>query len=393
MPEERASQRKWQNWTVAISGMNCAPESPGPGLAVARSIREHSEFKGRIVALGYDVLDAGLYASGISDSGYLVPYPSCGKESLFERLKQIHELEGIDVIIPCLDAEIQNYISIKDELAELGIKMLLPSMEQFKARTKDQLERLCQEAGVLTPRTKVISNPAFFDECEAQGFEYPLMVKGIFYDATMARNSQEAKAIMHKLVSSWGYPVLVQEIVWGDEFDLSAIGDGKCSMIAEVMMRKRGISEKGKAWAGVTVEEPAVSAAAARLIYKLAWRGPFEVEVMRAHNGDVYLIEINPRFPAWIYLSSAVGRNLPINLLKALAQDESYDLGPPKTGTFFIRHAQELIVELPQFESMMINGGAQASGLNASLPDARDANAAPMQNTVDSDMNGILTGI
>lgn len=349
--------KEWRKWHVAVTGMNASPESPGPGYAVARCIAEHPEFDGRILGLGYDVLDAGLYAREICGAGYLVPYPSAGKDALLERLREVHALERIDVIIPCLDAEIQNFIALEDDLKKMGIKMLIPTKEQFNMRAKDQLSRFCEEVGVLAPESKTISNPIFFDECESQGWEYPLIVKGIFYDAAIAHNALQAKAIFSKMVAQWGFPVLVQKVVMGDEFDLSAIGDGHCLMHGAVMMRKRALTEKGKAWAGVTVNEPELLEVAQKLIRGLAWRGPFEVEVIRTHEGQIYLIEINPRFPAWIYLSHAVNRNLPVALLKVLSGDPDMDFADTRTGTFFIRHAKELIVQLPDFESMLINGG------------------------------------
>ncbi len=347
----------WRRWNVAVTGMNCSPESPGPGYAVARCIREHPEFEGKIIGLGYDVLDAGLYARSICDAGYLVPYPSAGNAVLLERLKELHSIEHIDVIIPCLDAEIQNFIGLRQELLDMGIRMLIPSRDQFQLRAKDKLSEFCKSIGVLTPESKTITNPSFFDDCQNQGWEYPLMVKGIFYDAAMARNPVEAKAIFSKMVHSWGFPVLVQKLVHGDEFDLSAIGNGHCDMLGAVMMRKRALTEKGKAWAGVTVIEPGIAEVAGKIIRGLSWRGPFEIEVMRTHDEKVYLIEINPRFPAWIYLSHAVGRNLPVALLKVLAGQLEPEFAKPQTGTFFIRHAQELIVQLNDFESMLIDGG------------------------------------
>lgn len=359
--------KAWRNYTVAVTGMNASPESPGPGFAVARCLKEHAEFEGRVIGLGYDVLDAGLYAHHICDAGYLVPYPSAGRDALLERLRAIHAVEKIDVIIPCLDAELQSFIGLKKELEKMGIKMLIPDREQFNLRAKDQLSKFCESIGVLAPESKTITNPSFFDDCQNQGWEYPLIVKGIFYDASIARNAFEAKAIMNKLVGQWGYPVLVQKIVHGDEFDLSAIGDGKCQMLGAVMMRKRALTEKGKAWAGVTVAEPGIAEVASKIIRGLAWSGPFEVEVMRTQDEKIYLIEINPRFPAWIYLSHAVGRNLPVTLLKVIAGDTELGLAEERTGTFFIRHAQELIVNLAEFESMLINGSTGGFFEQASL--------------------------
>lgn len=351
------SGQDWRRWNVAVTGVNAHVESPGPGCAVARCLRECQEFRGRVVGLGYDVLDAGLYARDYCHGGYLVPYPSAGKDVLLERILQIHEVEQLDVIIPCLDAEIQNFIAIKGDLARVGIRMLLPNRMQFLMRAKDHLGAFCHSVGVLAPESKTLTNPGFFDTCESEGWEYPLVVKGIFYDAGIAHTAAEARIIFARLVSTWGYPVLVQKLVRGDEFNLSALGDGRGGLHGAVMMRKRGLTEKGKAWAGVTVADSDILDMASRLVKGLNWSGPLEVEVMKGHDGKIYLIEINPRFPAWIYLSHASGRNLPVALLRTLAGETDLKLPEAKPGTFFIRYAQELILELPEFESMMITGG------------------------------------
>jgi carbamoyl-phosphate synthase large subunit len=95
---------------------------------------------------------------------------------------------------------------------------------------------------------------------------------------------------------------------------------------------------------------------AQKLVQALSWRGPLEVEAIRGEDGRIYLIEINPRFPSWIYLSQAVNRNLPIAVLKLLNHQTDLGLAAPRSGYFFIRHAQELVLDLPEFESVLING-------------------------------------
>jgi len=346
----------WKRWNVAITGINSRVESPGPGCAVARCLKECTKFGGRVIGLGYDVLDAGLYARDLCDAGYLIPYPSTGQSALLERLLDIHAQEQIDAIIPCLDAELPTLIGLRNDLARLGIRMLLPSRDQFSLRAKDHLGPFCQSAGVLAPECKTVTDPAFFDNCEHDGWQYPLMIKGLFYDASQANSSTEARAIFFRLVNSWGYPVLVQKVIKGDEFNVTGIGDGKGNLLGTVMMRKKALTEKGKAWSGVTVMDDQIGQVAERLVSALSWRGPLEVEVMKSEDGKIYLIEINPRFPAWIYLSHAVGRNLPVTLLKVLNGESEFELAAPRSGTFFIRYAQELILELPQFEAMLVGG-------------------------------------
>jgi carbamoyl-phosphate synthase large subunit len=351
-----ARKTNWRFANVAVTGINARTENPGPGMAVARCIRECPEFRGRVIGLGYDALDAGLYARELCAASFLIPYPSLGEKALLARILQIHEQMGLDVIIPCLDAEIPNFNRIKPALAKLGIKMLIPSRDQFNLRAKDHLSAFCKSIDVNVPESKIVSDPSFFDTCEADGWQYPLVVKGIFYDAGIAYSPYDAKTIFGRLVSQWGYPALVQKMVYGDEFDLTAVGDGKGNLLAPLMMRKRALTDKGKAWAGVTVLDQGIEEMANKIVKALMWCGPLEVEVMKTDDGKIYLIEINPRFPSWIYLSHAAGRNLPVTVLKLLDNECNFDFPPAKTGKFFIRHAQELIVELIDFESVLITG-------------------------------------
>jgi len=136
-------------------------------------------------------------------------------------------------------------------------------------------------------------------------------------------------------------------------------------------MRKKAITEKGKAWAGVTVVDQAMLDVAEKLVAALLWRGPLEVESIRGEDGRIYLIEINPRFPSWIYLSKAVDRNLPVAVLKLLDKQTDLALSPPRPGVFFIRHAQELVLDLPDFESVLMTGRS---------PRAVETNIADMSN-------------
>ncbi|MBP9090752.1 ATP-grasp domain-containing protein [bacterium] len=354
-------KRDWRHWTIAVTGVNAHAENPGPGMAVARCLVEHPEFKGRVIGLAYDALDAGLYARQYFAASYLLPYPSGGDEVLLERLMGIHDYEQIDAIIPCLDSELPNFIRLRGELAQNGIKMLIPSRDQFTLRAKDHLVELCQSVDIPVPRTKVLSDPSFFDRVASaghsdEGWQYPLVLKGIFYDATIVSNAVEAKSVFCKLITKWGYPCLVQEVIKGDELNLAGLGDGAGNLAGHVTMRKRAITEKGKAWAGVTIIDEAMLETAQRLVKALSWRGPLEVEAIRGEDGRIYLIEINPRFPSWIYLSQAVNRNLPIAVLKLLDKHTDLGLAAPRSGYFFIRHAQELVLDLPEFESVLVNG-------------------------------------
>jgi carbamoyl-phosphate synthase large subunit len=356
-----AHLRHWSQWNVAVTGINAKPENPGPGCAVARCLCEAQGFRGRIVGLGYDALDPGLYLRDNCDAGYLLPYPSAGAEALLERLDGILRDERIHAIIPCLDAELPNFIAIEAVLAKRGVRLMLPGRAELRRRDKDRLPELCGAAGVATPRIRPVSDERFFDRClseEESGWRYPLVVKGAFYDAYIVHSPDEAKLRFRHLAHTWGYPVLAQEYVIGEEINLTAIGDGNGAMLGPVMMKKQALTEKGKAWAGVAIDDPDLHDAGVRLLGELLWRGPLELEMLRAENGVLHLIEINPRFPAWIYLSHGVGRNLPAALLALMqgARADTLEFPAHRPGTTFIRHAQETIVSMEQLVSVTLNG-------------------------------------
>ena len=345
------------NVTVAITGMNAKPDNPGPGLAVARCLRESSEFQGRIIGLGYDGLDPGLYLKEFCDAGYILPYPSSGDETLIDSLRNIQENENIDVLMPCLDAELPSMIRLRPVIEDLGFKVFLPSQEQLRLRNKDRLEELAEHAGIDCPVTKTVTSSGFFHDCEDKGWSFPFVVKGLFYDAVIVYSETQGIAAFKHIAAEWGFPVLVQKFVKGEEYNLTAVGDGEGNLLGSVMIKKMAVTDKGKAWSGVTIDDKTLLDASIALAKAINWRGPLEVEVVRDHRGRYQLIEINPRFPAWIYISAGVGRNLPLTLLQLALGQQPSAFSETKTGILFIRYAQETITTMNDFESVVMQGG------------------------------------
>lgn len=347
---------KVRHLCVAITGMNAKPDNPGPGVAVARCLKASTDFQGHIIGLGYDALDPGLYMEEYVDDSFLLPYPSAGEDALLTRIQEIHASSPIDVLIPCLDAELPSFIRLVPKLNSMGIKTVLPEAEQFRLRNKDLLPELAKHAGIECPEIKSITSINFFDDRQKPDWEYPLVIKGIFYDAYIVHHKDEASSAFRKIAAQWGYPVLVQKVVKGEEYNLTAIGDGDGNLIAPVMMKKIALTDKGKAWSGVSINDQLLLEAAQRLIKAIKWRGPLELEVIKDRQGKYQLIEINPRFPAWIYLSQGVQRNLPLALLHIAMGEEVPLYQEPVSGILFIRYAEEKIIPMSDFESIVMTG-------------------------------------
>ena len=341
--------------TIAVSGLNNI-DSPGPGIPVIRALKESTIYDVRIIGLSYEALEPGLYMHKLVDKSYQVPFPSAGTEALMERLRYIHEQENIAVIIPNFDAELSNFMNLENEiLQEFGIKMFLPTQEQFDERHKANLFEFGKKHDVKVPFSKMMFNTSEIHSLQ-QEFTYPMVVKGRFYDAYIAYNQEQVATYFNKLVAKWGLPIIIQEYVFGSEVNVTAIGDGNGNAIGAVPMRKLFITDKGKAWAGISLDDQKLVDIAKRVISSSKWRGGMELEFIKTAEDEYYLLEINPRFPAWVYLANGCGQNHPEALIRmALGETvepfEKYDV-----GKMFVRYSFDMIVDLKEFEQISTLG-------------------------------------
>ncbi len=340
--------------TVAVTGLN-ATDNPGPGVAVARSLRSHPDFAGKIIGLAYDAMDPGLYMPGLLDGSMLIPYPSEGRSALFARLAWAKHRFGIDVLIPTLDSELPALLDQEADLDALGIGTFLPSRACYDARSKAKLAELAPEHGLPVPRSEVLveSSPLYTIH---ERFTFPVVVKGVFYGAKIAYTASEAVAAFHQAAAEWGVPVIVQEYVCGDEYNVCAVGDGRGGMLGAVAMSKLVLTKNGKGWAGVTIDDPGLMDLAERTIAALKWRGPCEVEVMRTAAGEYHLLEINPRFPAWCDLTAGAGQNQPLAVARWAAGEPTCALPAYEPGVAFVRISVDQIVPISALEALSTVG-------------------------------------
>ncbi|HEY6914331.1 MAG TPA: ATP-grasp domain-containing protein [Paludibacter sp.] len=339
---------------IAVTALN-AIDSPGPGVAVIRAIRECKDFEVRIIGLSYESLEPGIYMHDLVDKTYQIPYPSGGTDSLLGRLLHIHEIEHIDIIIPNFDSELFNFIKLRDKLTKLGIHTFLPDLNQFESRDKIKLYEFGKKHGLMVPADKIIHQAKDLEKAtEAIGF--PLLIKGKFYDAIIVNTLEQAQKAFYQIQAKWGLPIIVQEFINGTEINIAALGDGEGNAISIVPMRKLYITDKGKAWAGITLDDDNYIELARKFISVTKWRGGCELEVMQTSAGKSYILEVNPRFPAWIYLTAAAGQNQPAALVKMALGQKIEPFTKYEVGKIFVRYAWDLITNISEFQKISGTG-------------------------------------
>jgi len=342
-----------QKITLAVTGLNNT-DNPGPGVPVIRGAKESEVFDVRVIGLVYENLEPGIYMDDLCDRIFQIPYPSSGSDDLIERIEEIHQQEKVDVLIPNFDAELFSFMKNEERLRKKGIHTFLPTMKQFQERDKNKLPEYGKEYGIKVPGSINMGSLNQISEMEDK-FDYPVMVKGQFYDAYEAQNEEQVKQAFNKISAKWGYPVIVQEFVKGTEVNVIALGDGNGNTIAAVPMRKQYITDKGKAWGGITLADDKMMEITRTLIQKTKWKGGMELELIKTTGGEYYLIEINPRIPAWVYLAVGAGQNIPEALIKLALDMEVQPMTEYKIGKMFVRYSYDAIVDLERFAAISMN--------------------------------------
>jgi len=338
---------------IALTGLE-GRDNPYPGVAIARALREARGRDLRIIGFAYDPTLTGNFRADLFDAVYSTPLPGAPAAMLLERIRTIHASERIDVLMPALDSELALFTMHREELLELGIRMLVPSAESVKSRYKQRLSGFAEKHGVFSPETEVVTVPDTF--WNQEDWSFPCYLKGPLADAVRVESLGEAIAAHHRLVARWGYPVLAQKPICGEEFDVCAVAvRGK--VVGSITIKKTVLNSAGKAIGAEVVDAPDALAAAERVIEALEWEGPLEVELVReSSSGRYFLLEVNARFPAWIGVSPGLGLNLPDLALRLALDEDAGVRSSARVGSRFLRASKTTLSRVESLGELLSTG-------------------------------------
>jgi carbamoyl-phosphate synthase large subunit len=337
--------------TVAITGLNAA-DNPSAGLTVAHCLRALSPSP-RLIGLTHEVLATGVYVDRMWDEVRLLPFPSREDGGYPEALLEQCRDSGADCLIPTIDIEVPIVTWMADRLAAAGVATLVPPAVALAAAAKSRLPEIVTR-GFRVPRTRSIANWVEL-ETAIDEMTRPFVLKGPVADAKAVRSAEEAHVVARRLAASWGFPLLAQEWIAGEEYGVAAVADRAHRIVGTVVVRKEIRSPNGNTWGGTTVVDRTLEHLAASFAEALGWIGPFELEVIRHPRRGPFVIEANPRFPAWVYLSAGAGANLPWATVR-LARGERVNSLRPRPGTFYVRQAWDATASVERMGALSVEG-------------------------------------
>ena len=329
-------KRPW----IVVSGVHSGPD-PSPGIGIAQSLREAFP-DASITAVDYSVQSSGLHHPVFD---HVLLQPSWAEIDLETYASQILEhlekptscwISGLDVEIEWLATAIRGHP-----------RLLVPNLEA-QQRVRKPLLDVARHLRMQVPEFLPAVAPATDLHALGRYSGWRLWVKGKYHDAYAARSFSELRQQIKAMENHWPLEdIFVQQHVSGLERSITFAAYGG-DLIDAVVVEKRSVTSQGKTWAAAVTAAPAdMRERLATLLAEIRWTGGGEVEFILDERGREWLIDFNPRFPAYIYGVTLCGHNLPAYLVST-ALGLEFSRQPPRSWQF-IRVVQEIPVrqELP----------------------------------------------
>jgi diaminopimelate decarboxylase len=321
-------------------------------MSLARSLEE-SFPDAVLVGVDYSVRSTGLH-SKIFDQIEVKPVWSDIDLSSYavyvESLLSDEEtcwLSGLDVEIDWLASSVGDHP-----------RLLLPTLDAQKAVRKPQI-RVAPELGMrVPPWVPAESEPSAIHRLGRHS-GWHLWIKGVYHEAYPAFSFDDVMRQVERLQEHWPTEdIFIQAHMPGMEraYTFAAY---QGHLLGAVEMEKRWLTAQGKTWAASVNElAPTTRDLLQTLILKLGWTGGGEIEFVRSADNQDWLIDFNPRFPAYIHGVTLCGTNLPGMLVGAALKRKPRS--EHHTSRQFVRVIEEIPVrdDLP-IPRLLVGAGSQ----------------------------------
>lgn len=247
-----------------------------------------------------DPLAAGLYL--VPEERRLI-IPRGDDPQLVDVLHDACKARGIGMLLPTVDAELLPVAMARDRFEAMGIALPISPAECL---------RLCRDKQLLLDRVRGEVPVPGYETLTQQAADridsFPRFVKPRLGAGSRGVAKIVRREDLEKQPKDGS--VLLQEYLPGEEYsvDVYVRADG---VVVAAVPRERMKVDSGIAVASRTVNVPEVIQSAIRTAEIIGIRGVANVQFKRAADGVYKLLEVNPRFPGTLPLTTAAGVDMP----------------------------------------------------------------------------------
>ncbi len=294
---------------VYVSGLYCGG-NPQPGVGIVRSLRQAFP-KATLVGVEYSNRVSGIHWDDLDDLWIQRPWDELDLDSYGERVRQALDEGGLWISGSDLEA-----MWLADLFPNGHRNLLAPPLGALKRITKPAVEA-ASNLPVRIPPYISTEHSDWDLHAFCREHNWRVWLKGPYYDAARTPTWDSFAAARNALTKVWSTERLfLQSHVSGYEESVM-LAAYKGELLGAVSMRKREITPEGKTWAGDISEVPDdFMAPLRRMVKDLNWTGGGELEMVRDAANQLWLLEMNPRFPAWVHGATIAGHNLPALLVQ-----------------------------------------------------------------------------
>jgi carbamoyl-phosphate synthase large subunit len=306
----------------------------GAGGPSAISVWKSLSAQHEIHMADMDPCAAGLYLVA-EDRRLLVPRGDAPE--LVPALLAACRARKIDLMLPTVDAEFVPLALARADFEALGVALPISPLDCLRV-CRDKHELLARVKGIVpVPEYEPLT-----PEAAARVTSFPRFVKPRLGAGSRGAEKITRREDLDALPQDGS--ILVQEYLPGEEYsvDVYVRGDGR---VIAAVPRERMKTDSGIAVTARTVDVPEVIEAARRVAEEIGVRYVANVQFKRAADGIFKLLEVNPRFPGTLPLTTAAGVDMPKLLVDDVAGKKLPDGPLPFKEIMVVRYWTEHYVD------------------------------------------------
>jgi carbamoyl-phosphate synthase large subunit len=313
----------------------------GAGGAAAISVWKSLGSEHELHMADMDPLATGLYLVP-ADRRLIIPRGD--DPQLVTVLHEACKARRIDALLPTVDAELAPLAAVRERFESIGVQLPISPVECL---------RICRDKQLLLDKVKGIvpipdSQPliqAVADRVDS----FPLLVKPRSGAGSRGVARITCREDLDAVPKDGSF--LLQEFLPGEEYsvDVYVRRDGR---VIGAVPRERMKVDSGIAIVSRTINLPEVIDAAVKTAEAIGIRGTANVQFKRAADGVFKLLEVNPRYPGTLPLTSAAGIDMPKLMADELAGKPLPDDLMPFKELMVVRYWTEHYFDAREWEAL-----------------------------------------
>ncbi|MFV0180252.1 ATP-grasp domain-containing protein [Empedobacter falsenii] len=268
--------------------------------------------------------DMQLTAPALVDADVAIQVPAIYSKEYIPSLKNIIKEHSIKAVISLNDLELPILSEHKKQIEALGARVIVSDEEAIKiAFDKWETVKFLESNGLKSPKTFIDFQEAK-KAIESGGLKFPLVIKprwgsasiGIDFPETMEelelayklQNIRLKRTILAEASKDdIDHAILIQEKIPGKEYGMDVLNDFEGNHVGTFVRQKLQM-RSGETDKAISVIDSRFHEVGKTIGENLKHIGNLDCDVFE-HNGELFVLELNPRFGGGYPFSHEAGNN------------------------------------------------------------------------------------